>query len=416
MERPEITVWEDSSLSNTPSVESRSDAYLVASPVDRERESRESSLEKGGGNGAKIKRRAHRKSRLGCANCKTRRIKCDERRPECTNCIKRQVRCKYITADSKSSGLMNCESHADGLGGSSLNFADIELMYHWTTSTCHSLSAWSSGAAYWRHNITEMGFLPENRHLLSLILCLTALHLAQSRPTLATRYTALADHHYALALPSVTSELSHISPENCDAVLTSVQLICFITWARGPQPGEYLAFGDSGRSEWLIMFRGIRTTLESVGRRFWGKKHALNTHTKGQLLPPHPNPPAFDEPLLELRAHIPRISKNTEQDLDALDNLLKRYRDRYTGEEGEYHITFSWLYRMGDAFLSTLQQHDPAPLLIYAHFVVLINDMERFWYMKGWTHHVMGGIYSILPDEHRIWMRWAIAQVGWIPP
>ncbi|KAF2277238.1 uncharacterized protein EI97DRAFT_375849 [Westerdykella ornata] len=38
-------------------------------------------------------RRPHQKSRLGCATCKKRRIKCDQTRPSCRNCVKRGLEC-----------------------------------------------------------------------------------------------------------------------------------------------------------------------------------------------------------------------------------------------------------------------------------------------------------------------------------
>ncbi|OQD78190.1 hypothetical protein PENDEC_c001G05072 [Penicillium decumbens] len=40
-------------------------------------------------------RRSHRKSRNGCPECKTRRVKCDERYP-CTNCVKHGIPCSYV--------------------------------------------------------------------------------------------------------------------------------------------------------------------------------------------------------------------------------------------------------------------------------------------------------------------------------
>ncbi|KAH8742420.1 hypothetical protein F5883DRAFT_442370, partial [Diaporthe sp. PMI_573] len=40
-------------------------------------------------------RHPHRKSRLGCLQCKRRKIKCDETRPACLNCIRREVSCAY---------------------------------------------------------------------------------------------------------------------------------------------------------------------------------------------------------------------------------------------------------------------------------------------------------------------------------
>ncbi|OJJ50214.1 hypothetical protein ASPZODRAFT_58322 [Penicilliopsis zonata CBS 506.65] len=42
-------------------------------------------------------RRAHRKSREGCGNCKRRRVKCDESKPHCQRCYKHGIPCDYST-------------------------------------------------------------------------------------------------------------------------------------------------------------------------------------------------------------------------------------------------------------------------------------------------------------------------------
>ena len=39
--------------------------------------------------------RAHTKSRLGCRNCKLRRVKCDESKPQCNRCTSFGVACNY---------------------------------------------------------------------------------------------------------------------------------------------------------------------------------------------------------------------------------------------------------------------------------------------------------------------------------
>lgn len=41
-------------------------------------------------------RKKHKNSRLGCATCKRRRVKCAENLPACTNCLKHGVRCEYL--------------------------------------------------------------------------------------------------------------------------------------------------------------------------------------------------------------------------------------------------------------------------------------------------------------------------------
>lgn len=40
-------------------------------------------------------KRPHKKSRLGCRNCKARRVKCDEAKPSCRSCILRKETCHY---------------------------------------------------------------------------------------------------------------------------------------------------------------------------------------------------------------------------------------------------------------------------------------------------------------------------------
>ena len=40
-------------------------------------------------------KRPHKKSRRGCINCKTRKVKCDEARPVCRSCHLRKVECVY---------------------------------------------------------------------------------------------------------------------------------------------------------------------------------------------------------------------------------------------------------------------------------------------------------------------------------
>jgi hypothetical protein len=42
-------------------------------------------------------RRGHFKSRLGCLNCKRRRVKCNEQRPTCSPCQRLGLECDYAT-------------------------------------------------------------------------------------------------------------------------------------------------------------------------------------------------------------------------------------------------------------------------------------------------------------------------------
>ncbi|KAH7113745.1 hypothetical protein B0J11DRAFT_445816 [Dendryphion nanum] len=376
------------------------------------------------GKGKLITRKSHRKSRLGCGNCKQRRIKCDEKRPHCTNCQKRDIHCDYIPSSLEPPPIPTTHftkppiQSSSSFSSSTINISDVRLMHHWTTSTCHTLSSWYSGATAHQITNTELALSHPSPHLLHLTFAFTAFHLAHCRPTERTSYIALADHHYGLALPLVTSELASMTPSNSDAVYFSVQLICLLGFARGPRPGEYLAFGSPGRSEWLFMFRGIRTTIESLENGNFEGTKLRSTRTKHRPLTGLSAPPEWETRLQDLKGHITFISPASDRDdnLHSLTILEEMYRNRYEEVDSEYHVVFGWLYRQSEGFLERLQAMEQIQLILYAHFVVLISDVERFWYMKGWTWHIMNGIWEALREENRAWIRWPMNVVGWIPP
>lgn len=64
------------------------------------------------------RRRGHFKSRLGCFNCKRRRIKCNELRPECSACRRLALECVYPVA--------NAISPTDGSPQAALSMLTLE--------------------------------------------------------------------------------------------------------------------------------------------------------------------------------------------------------------------------------------------------------------------------------------------------
>ncbi|EUC47812.1 hypothetical protein COCMIDRAFT_89056 [Bipolaris oryzae ATCC 44560] len=265
--------------------------------------------------------------------------------------------------------------------------------------------------------MAEIGF--KHPYVLHLMLAFTALHLAYSRPHRKEEYVAMADRHYERALVLVTPQITNLNPENSDAILLAEQLICFISWGRGPQPGEYLAFGRDKKSDWLVMFRGIRATSSNVELLQSERPSAAAANGILPPLPPLEEPEDYEKQLESLMAFVRSMSKDTpgyRNDVEAVYILREMYENRYRSGEGEYHVSFGWLYRVSDDFLERLQQHDPVPMIIYAHFVVLVRILEQFWYMQGWTHHIVSGIWDLLPTEYRAWLDWPIKRIGWIRP
>ncbi|XP_014555453.1 hypothetical protein COCVIDRAFT_102299 [Bipolaris victoriae FI3] len=265
--------------------------------------------------------------------------------------------------------------------------------------------------------MAEIGF--KNSYVLHLMLAFAAMHLAHCRPHRKEAYLAMADHHYERALVLVTPQIATLNSDNSDAVLLAEQLICFIGWSRGPQPGEYLAFGRDKKSDWLVMFRGIRSTISNIQRL---PSHKTRPYSINGVLPPLPAlgvPEEYEKQLDRLMELVKSVSKDSpgyRDDVEAVNILQEMYNNRYQGGEDEYHVTFGWLYRVTDDFLERMQQRDPIPMIIYAHFLVLIRALEQFWYMQGWTHHIMSGIWDLLPTEYRAWLEWPIKRTSWVKP
>jgi hypothetical protein len=167
------------------------------------------------------------------------------------------------------------------------------------------------------------------------------------------------------------------------------------------------------------MFKGIRTTLDSFGRDQFTKTHAPDIRSRHRPLASLNAPLDYVKQLSDLREHASFVIIDPferEDNLQSVGILQGCYSNRYGGVDSEYHVMFAWLYRVSDAFTERLQQRNPTALIVYAHFVVLMHEMERFWYMNGWALHVMSGIFNAIATEHMLWIRWPMVRVGWIAP
>lgn len=76
---------------------------------------------------------------------------------------------------------------------------------------------------------------------------------------------------------------------------------------------------------------------------------------------------------------------------------------------------FIWLFRVQDDYLELLKRHSQEALVIFAYFCVILKRLDHHWWIEGWSTHLMEKIWGILDEEHRLWVRWPIEEIGWIP-
>ncbi|KAE8370356.1 hypothetical protein BDV27DRAFT_79167 [Aspergillus caelatus] len=275
-------------------------------------------------------RKSHRKSRLGCGNCKRRRIKCDEVRPSCGGCLRHSVECDYQLEESSTNLPTPAENanaqppataprkvpskrHQTFISSYQSNFKppkrahrtrkslsiqllqcsssdrilptlacrpfeftiiDMELFHNFLNPTDSGGSECQSAARVQLSQLSRLGFTFP--YVLRLLLACSGFQLAR-RPEIVQLqqsaiqgkdYHVVAERHYNLAIREVAAAVPRLNKENCHAVYTAAVYIFICSFAIGPRAGEYMAFSDDGQGGFLSLFMGVRTVLEISSKLF----------------------------------------------------------------------------------------------------------------------------------------------------
>ena len=203
-------------------------------------------------------RRTHKKSRTGCATCKARKIKCDERHPACLNCISHGVECPFLNpgivppqppraSQSSSSRKSKSKSPIPPHGHSSpstpfplprvetdeLPLLELELLHNFTIHTYSTLAADPAVCEFWRVNVVQLGLKCD--YIMRAVLALSALHLAYHQPERRDFYTAQGILLHQKASRSAVSCMTPEVKQDKDAA-ASLFLFSMLTVYFGASP------------------------------------------------------------------------------------------------------------------------------------------------------------------------------------
>ncbi|KAE8449728.1 hypothetical protein EG329_007503 [Mollisiaceae sp. DMI_Dod_QoI] len=326
-----------------------------------------------------------------------------------------------------------------------LNLTDLELLHNYITSTAFTLHTDPAMKILWRINVPQLGF--QNGFVMRGILALSALHMARYKPEQKDSYMSQATAHHQEGLRITTGLLSSITKENCTALYLFSALTLYITLASPRKPGDFLLVGENGIADWLYLVKGTNYIIESSeGYLFSGplgpmfKAGRRRTEIRERLLASSSKTQDNDppDPLTELSSLITETSpdrQNLPIYTTAINTLRKsfvfhsyyHYRHQETPSSTptptpppppaghETADIFYWVFRLPDAYLALLKQHTQESLAILAYFCVVLKRLDGHWWMEGWSAHLVEKIWGLLDEEHRLWIRWPIEEIGWIP-
>ncbi|KAF2643393.1 hypothetical protein P280DRAFT_394773 [Massarina eburnea CBS 473.64] len=374
-------------------------------------------------------RRSHRKSRLGCAGCKRRHIKCDETRPQCGNCIRQAVPCNYPEAARSpppGESLHTPVATPEATLAIEWSAVTAELMHHWTTSTCFTFTDDSTLQTFMQIDAPRIAFV--NEHVLHMILAISALHLARLKPAQEKLYTDHANSHYQAGLRIMIPLLPGLNTENCHSTFLFATFCNGYSLARGPQPGDYLLFSDNDPAECSVLFHGLIPLLQSYSTTLMsgplapmmGSGVTVALHASTSLSSTDNEQLSHLHHLIQSESESESESTEDSSAIDAaMDHLRRLFSSRYSSDGQRCKPTFHhigiWLWNCSAGFTKLLEHRSPAALTIVAYACVILKDFSPIWVMDGWIPHLLKGVHGSLPPRCHPWIQWPIQQIGWIP-
>ncbi|KAJ5806758.1 hypothetical protein N7474_010350 [Penicillium riverlandense] len=201
------------------------------------------------------KRRFHTKSRQGCGNCKLRRVKCDETRPQCQKCHSFGVWCNYAMTNQSTSLALELEAPApvssDGVRDLRLDRHDVRRLAGFqqrqTVLTIVNV---------FQEDVLRLALV--NPYLMHTVLAMSAMHdryLHTPSPGVPSTFEV---YHSAQCASLLNQKLSQpISPQDRDPLWMAVTFLGIITFSSldtsHPSHAWPLRAADPSDLEWMRM-------------------------------------------------------------------------------------------------------------------------------------------------------------------
>ncbi|KAM3456278.1 hypothetical protein MY3296_001875 [Beauveria thailandica] len=210
-------------------------------------------------------RRGHSKSRLGCLNCKRRRVKCNEMRPTCSPCRRLGLLCDYAATAAAAAAAAPPGSVRSG--PSPLCLEDLRFYYQFLNIAFPSLplradQVWKQCAA----------MSHQSECLAHAALGLGALHLSKhgnvdySSQALAHRVSALRIVHEQFAKPPSDQD-------SADSLFAALICLAAQTTLLPDGIAEYMTITRAGALVWAFV---IPAHGASVFKTFTNESHSEN--------------------------------------------------------------------------------------------------------------------------------------------
>ncbi|KAL5342053.1 hypothetical protein BJX70DRAFT_386463 [Aspergillus crustosus] len=370
------------------------------------------SLPNGPGGAPYHARRSHKKSRSGCIVCKTRRVKCDERKPSCRRCENYGASCIYPSSTSPARTSSSLDSTdqpnrtltslsiaemvgklRNGIGGD-LAFAprvigDNDTVFKLAVDSFQFFLTSSSETAapglvkeVMRREMIHVAF--DNPYLLYTIIGCGILHMNRICSTDKSRELAEA-YFWQRALQLYSRALQHqVDEKNVDGLI-SASMFIGITSIIPPRFEIHDSFVFTGRHSdlnWLAIQGGLACILKVAAKylptSIWGTPFGQNNEWESKL---------FKYEVTQGRgglhpglADLCEITEMTTAETSPYYfplKILSPYLELEANAENAAQCT-TWMGRIDPEFVNLCRECDPRALVILAYWMGLMCTLSEW--------------------------------------
>ena len=171
------------------------------------------------------------------------------------------------------------------------------------------------------------------------------------------------------------------------------------------------------------MLRGVRAIAPAV-------KHFVEEGPLAPLLNLHPgnikSNPTFRE--ADTEAHFSRLLVFASTNADLNDDHEMNDTESYAAAASSLRASFlkvetiprgqpttppiwHWAVRLPASFITRLRERHAVPLILVAHWCVLLAQAPHYWFIQGWVDQTMHDVTGSLLPEHREWLAWPIDRI-----
>ncbi|RHZ66721.1 uncharacterized protein CDV56_104761 [Aspergillus thermomutatus] len=379
-------------------------------------------------------RRAHKKSRNGCLECKRRHIKCNENRPICSNCTVSERVCEYginvfkvirpvdspihsaastslSPATNLPSGRSSLSPNPGTLQDPPVNMLHMELFYHLSTDTFLVFDSRKSADQFF----SIMPHLLQSPYMVNELLAFSALHLSTKHPERREYYRNHAAQLQTHALAIFNETELEVNQETCvplfffSAILGLHTLCDVLVYRENDFEQVVDKFVHCFR-----LYRGVR----AICGKAWDMLHQSVLKpmlVDGQSLY------RFDGRLgagcdkllnlvraAKLGATLTNIYKQAIEYLQSSTNALMAAGSL----AGNIHGTTGWPVLVSQEYIDLLMQRRPEALVILAHYAILLHSCRDSWMFGDGGQFLIESIRDFLGLDWAEWLEWPIKALN----